>query len=504
MSLLGLDIGTTNCKGAVYAVDGRCHARAAGEYATIRQQPGGAELDSRAVIQIARDIIRQLASAAGAANDPVRAISVSALGEAMTPVGRDRQILGNAILNFDTRGRAEIETFLNGISRAELYAINPNVASAAFSLPKLLWLRKHQPEIYRQTDKFLLFGELLFYLLGCEAVTSFSQANRTLLFDLRQETWSPKVLALADIDPARLARPVPTGHLAGTIPPAAAAELGLPPDVKCVVGAHDQCSNALGVGIHTAGKAVDGIGTVECITPVYSQLPVLEAWRAAGLNIEHHAVPGLYVSFIYNQAGSLVKWFRNTFAQHEATAYGDEIFDRLAAELPAAPTRLLVLPHFEPTGAPGYIEDSAGVILGLRTATTRGEILKAIMECTTFYFLECFDTLAQLGVDTSCFIASGGGAKSAAWLQIKADIMGVPYERAADPEAGVLGVALIAGVALGEFPSYADACARFIQPGRIFEPDMSRHAIYREKFQHYRELYPRLKDLLKTAGAPTE
>ena len=167
--------------------------------------------------------------------------------------------------------------------------------------------------------------------------------------------------------------------------------------------------------------------------------------------------------------------------------------------MPAEPTRLLVLPHFEPTGAPGFIEDSAGVILGLRTSTQRGEILKAIMESETFYFLESFETLEKLGVDTSRCIASGGGAKSPAWLQIKADIMGVPFEQSSDPEAGVLGAALIAGKAIGAFPTYEDACARFIRPGRVFEPDTNRHGLYREQFERYRQIYPRLKDLLRNA-----
>ena len=186
---------------------------------------------------------------------------------------------------------------------------------------------------------------------------------------------------------------LPSGHIAGTIPAAKAAAFGLDRDVVCVVGAHDQCCNALGAGICSAGKAVDGIGTVECITPVYAGIPDTNLMLRAKLNIEHHVVPGLYVSFIYNQAGSLVKWFRNTFAGNEQAAAGQDLYDRLTAEMPAMPSRLLVLPHFEPTGAPSFIEESSGVILGLRTSTERGEILKAIMECETFYFLECFENL---------------------------------------------------------------------------------------------------------------
>ncbi len=497
MSLLGLDIGTTNCKGAVFSLAGHCLARASFEYPTLQQHAGWAELDSRAVMHAVFRIIRELAQTATVAGDAIRAVCVSALGEAVTPVSKDRQILGNAILHFDRRGKSEMDEFMEGISREAIYSINGNLASPAFSLAKILWTRKHRRELYDNADKLLLFGELFFYLAGCEAVTSYSQASRTLLFDFKKLCWSSQLLKLAGLEADRLARPVPSGHIAGTIADRIAADLELDRNVLCVVGAHDQCSNALGVGICSPGKAVDGIGTVECITPVYSTIPDEKLLMAAGLNVEPHAVSGLHVSFLYNQAGSLVKWHRNTFAEGERKQYGDASYAFLEKEMPREPTQLLVLPHFEPTGPPHFIENSSGIVLGLRTSTTRGEILKAILESETFYFLECIEMLRPLGIDMSRFVASGGGAKSSAWLQIKADIMGIPYERASDPEAGVLGAIIIASKAVVAFSNYEDACAHFVRHGRCFEPDPNRHATYQDQFERYRQIYPRLADLLQ-------
>ena len=307
----------------------------------------------------------------------------------------------------------------------------------------------------------------------------------------------PALLGIAGIEASRIPRLVPSGHIAGTVPAAKAATLGIDRDVICVVGGHDQCCNALGVGICLAGTVVDGSATGECSTPVYAGILDSNLMLEAKLNVEHHVVPGLYVSFIYNQAGSVVKWFRNTLARNEQVAATQDLYERLTAETPNTPSPLLVLPHFEPTGDPSFIEDSSGIILGLRTSTERGEILKAIMEGETFYFLQCLESLALLGVDMSRFFASGGGAKSSAWLQIKADIMGIPFDRAADREAGVLGVAMIAGKAVGEFATYEEVCACFVRAGRVFEHDLSRHAIYREQFERYRQLYPRLVDVPK-------
>jgi len=219
---------------------------------------------------------------------------------------------------------------------------------------------------------------------------------------------------------------------------------------------------------------------------------------ATGLSVEHHVLPGLYVSFVYNQAGSLVRWFRDTFASadRERLPPGRDIYDALAAEMPAEPTRLLVLPYFEPTGSPHYVRDAAGAVVGLKTTTTRGQILKAIMESVTFYFVEPLEGLRRLGIDTSQFVATGGGARSDAWLQIKADVLGVPLVRPAITECGVLGAAMLAGLATGRLADPAEAIARFVRRDRVFEPDPRRHALYRDRAAAYRRLYPALKDLL--------
>jgi xylulokinase len=217
----------------------------------------------------------------------------------------------------------------------------------------------------------------------------------------------------------------------------------------------------------------------------------------AGLNIEHHILPTLYVSFIYNQSGSLLRWFRDTFASADKRLVeeDDDIYDLLAREMPDGPTRLLVLPHFEMTGTPGLIADSAGVIAGLKIATTRGEIFKAIMEGTTFYFVDSINNLRGMGIDTSEFIATGGGAKSDAWLQIKADIFGVPFVRPSFTECGVLGAAILAGVSTGALSSPHDGVSRFVRRQHVFEPDAQRHKAYRDLYGKYCGLYPSVQHL---------
>jgi xylulokinase len=216
-----------------------------------------------------------------------------------------------------------------------------------------------------------------------------------------------------------------------------------------------------------------------------------------GLNIEHHVLPDLYVSFIFNQAGTLVKWFRDTFAAADRPPEGIDLYQVLNQEMPGEPTRLLVLPCFEPVFSPRPVTDAGGVIMGLKTHTTRGEILKAIMEGITFHFVESIQALTRLGIDTTQFVATGGGAKSDRWLQIKADIFGVPFIRPRATEASLVGAAMLAGLSTGVFSTPAQAVSRFVHHDRAFEPCPARHRIYRERLALFQEMLPRTHALLQ-------
>lgn len=493
MSLLGIDVGTSGCKAAVFDPDGVCRALVCREYSAISPRPGWFEIDSRAVTELVFETIAEVVSRT--AGDSVTALSVSSLGEAMTPVDANRRILGNSILMTDQRGGDLVDSVLAGMDRESFYRINRNFPGSSYSLPKLLWLKQHQPELYARTDRFLLWSDWIAYALGGEAATSYSLASRTLLFDVQAGAWSPELLRLSGIDARKLASPRPSGTVIGEVSAAMAKRLGLPRGVRIVVGGHDQCCNALGAGIGSAGRAVCGIGSFECLTPVYDRIPPAEPMLKHGLNVEHHILPGLYVSFIYNQGGLLVKWFRNTFAAESPI---EGLYARLDAEMPVDPTRLMVLPYFDVTGPPEFVGDASGVIAGLKMGTTRGEILKAILEGETFYFAAGMEALRELGINTTEFVATGGGARSDRWLQIKADIFGVPFVRPRFTEGSLLGAALLAGVSTGVFAGVEEGVQRFVSRERVFEPDSGRHAIYREQTEKYRALFPLMRGYLKT------
>jgi xylulokinase len=498
MSLLGIDVGTTGCKAAVFSEEGHVLASAYEEYDCQRPKSGWAELDAVEVWAKVKRMISEVVSSS--ASDPVKALAVSSLGEAMVPVTEDRQVLGSSILNFDERGEEYLEGLGSALDNERLYRINGNTLGNHYGLTKLKWIKEHQPDLYKRAHKFLLWGSFVSFMLGAEPVVDYSLANRTLLFDIDREAWSEEILELAGLDRSKLPHTAPSGTIIGTVSERVAGELGLASNVSIVTGAHDQCANAVGCGVIKEGCAVYGMGTFICITPVFSKRREAAVMIERGLNTEHHAGPGKYVSFIYNQGGSLVKWFRDTFAaaeRRQAEETGRDIYAHLISEIPEGPSGIMVLPHFTTTGPPAFISDSCGVIAGLRLETSKGDILKGIIEGTTFYLKECVESLPPTGIEIADFRAVGGGSKSDAWIQICADIMGRPFVRPKITEAGALGAAIIAGVGSRLFPSYEAGVEAMVSLERTFEPDPKGQKLYESWFEKYRRLWPLMEDYLR-------
>ena len=209
MSLLGVDAGTTGCKAALFRDDGRELASAYEEYDFLSPQPGQAELDSPAVWEAVKRVIRAVASRAG--GDPVGALAVSSMGEAVVPVSRDRRILGPSILNFDVRGQEYLPALRERLSRERLYALNGNTLGNQYGLTKLMWLRDRHPGLYERADLFLNWAGFISFMLGGEPATDYSLANRSLLFDLDRLDWSEELLAAAGLERSHLPPTVPSG-----------------------------------------------------------------------------------------------------------------------------------------------------------------------------------------------------------------------------------------------------------------------------------------------------
>jgi xylulokinase len=510
MRLIGLDIGTTGCKAVVFEENGAMVARAGREYGVAMPHPGWAEQDAEAVWRLAQDALREvLATTSGdmSCHEDIGALGLSVQGEAVMPVDAAGRALRPAILGMDTRTTAENELLRERLGARTLYERTGMPVHTINTLPKLLWLKDHAPEVWAAADRFLLYEDFLIQKMTGTPVISDCLASRTQLYDQRLGEWAPPILDVLDLDPERLAVVRPSGYPVGRMAPDLAADLGFAGPPVVVTGGHDQACGALGVGLTAPGVAMVSTGTAEVVEVALGAgmwtdgaVPVKDALYAGNVSVYAHTVPGLSLAMTLNHSGGmLLRWFRDTFGEAEvarAEKRGDDAYDLLLVGASPEPSSLLVLPHFAGSGTPTFDTASKGAILGLTFGTTKVEMAKALLEGLTFELRLNLDVLREGGVAIDEMRAIGGGARSDLWLQLKADVTGVPVVAPQVTEAACWGAALLAGAGAGAFADVKAAAEDALQLTRRFTPDAARAVSYEARYELYQALYPTIKDLL--------
>jgi xylulokinase len=497
MNCMGLDIGTSGCKAVVFDAEGRQLSEAHREYETLMPRDGWAELDSSGVLDACEEVMAE-AAAACHPTDPVRAIGVSSQGEAFTTVGKDGQVLTNAMVSFDTRAAHLSKSWSEKFGKQKLYKKTGHTAHPMFTLFKILWVRDNLPDVWEQADHFYCFEELLHNRLGLQPAISYPLAGRTMMFNVRTHQWDSDILHAVGLEPNRLARPLPAGAVVGALSPKAAAAINVAPGAVLVAGGHDQPCGALGAGVVAPGRAMYGMGTVECICPAFAQAVFSDELYKGNLCTYDFTAKSMYTTVAFSlTGGNLLRWYRDEWAHAETAAahrQGRNPYEAILETMPDAPSNLLVLPYFTPTGTPYFDPDARGAILGLTLGTHRGELLKALLEGVTLEMKLNIDILENSGVHIDEFIATGGGARSRRLTQLKADVLNRPITRAEVPEAGCLGVAMLAYAALTQDPIDAVA-ARWVQTLDQVVPNHDAAARYEERFEKYKNLYPAIRDI---------
>jgi xylulokinase len=489
MSYLGIDIGTSGCKAVIFDTAGKQLGGAHQSYIVKSPYPGWAELNSKEVINACCAVIAEAVKTT--ACDPVRAMGISSQGEAFTPVGRNGEYLDNAMVSSDNRSFGLIEPFIVQFGLEKLYGITGHTPSTLFSLFKLLWLKRNKPEVWTHSVRFLCFEDLLHLRLGVEPAMGWSLAGRTMLFDVKKHVWNHEILTALELEERQLAQPLPSGSVAGIIPTGIAAELGLPQGVKIVTGGHDQTIGALGAGVIEEGSAMYASGSVECLCPVMSQLTLSPELCRNNLCCYDYSLPGLYTSVAYSLTGSnLLQYFREQFGPNIS-------YDTLLTELPIAPTTLLALPYFTPSGTPYFDQLTPGAVLGWRLTTSRGELLKSLLEAVALEMKLNLELLENSGMKIDRLIATGGGSRNRQLIQLKADVLNKPIENIEVSEAGCLGAARLAQSADQGIPVIELARREFRTESEI-QPDPIRAEQYQHKFEQYKLFYSGIKALART------
>ena len=361
-----------------------------------------------------------------------------------------------------------------------------------YPVPKILWLRKHRPDMFDPSVRFLSVIGYVLSRLGLPAYIDYSLASRYLAFDIRQRRWSDEILAATEIDAEWLPTAVPAGTIAGT---SIAGELGLPPRTIVVLGGHDQPCGALGVGASVSGRVADSMGTYECLLAASDQPTLTDAALAASLNSYCHVVPDKFVTLAYFPSGIMIKWFHDLLygegilAQDGDPSHAESIhYAALEREAPAGPTGLCITPNLIGTCNPDFNPHARGIISGLGPNTRRGQIYKGILEGLACELSQMTDILANAVGEFRDVYVTGGGSRSVLGLELRAALSGRQLHVMVCPEAVCLGGAILAGVACGEYGSLREAVELVVREVSVLSPDPAIAEAYVQQANQYRHL----------------
>ena len=496
--LLGLDIGTSSVKAVVCAADGRVLCQVSAANTLLASAPGWAEQDTAEWWTNAVATIRQCLAHPDVSADEIAAVGVTGMLPALLLLGADGAPLRPSIQQNDARAQAEIETLAAAVGSDAFFATTGATLSQQSIGPRLLWLQAHEPDVWAKTRTLLgSYDFINFRLTGVLGVEQ-NWALESGLYDLHRRQWSPDLLAAAHT-PASFLPPIHAAHeIIGAVTAAVARETGLRAGTPVVAGSADHIGAALAAGVTGDGDLLVKIGSAGDILYCCDE-PVLDR----RLYIDYHDVPGKYLlNGCMATSGSLLRWYVQQFCPDvlaEAQAAGTSAYallDARATALPPGSERLVVLPYFLGEKTPLLDPTARGVFLGLTLFHTRDHLYRAILEAVAYGFRHHVDVLRERGCEPRRVLISEGGAASALWRQITADVLQRPVTYLRDNPGSALGAAFVAGIGVGVFASW-DVITRFVAVEGVTAPNPANAAVYDEMYAIYRDAYEHLKPEFK-------
>jgi xylulokinase len=459
-ALVGLDVGTSGLKALALSATGEVLARAERPYPLSSPNPGWAEQDPEDWFAAAEGALGELG---------VEATSIGLSGQmhGLVALDAEERVLRPAILWNDQRTGAECAEIEDRIGLDRLIELTGNRALTGFTAPKLLWLRRHEPETFARIRHVLLPKDYVRLRLTGEHAIDVADASGTLLFDVAGRRWSDEVLAALEL-PVEWLPPVHES-----------TEIG---------AAGDQAAGALGVGVDRPGPLSVVLGTSGV---VFAALPEYRADPQARVHAFCHAVPNTWHAMgVMLSAAAALGWLR--------TALGGATYDELladAARWEPGCEGLLFQPYLAGERTPHADPDARAAFTGLTLRHDRGALVRAVLEGVSYGLRDSLELLRELGVETDVGRVSGGGARSALWLEILASVLGIPLERTAVDEGAAFGAALLGGVATGVFADAHEAVATCVHVRDRIEPNRGWAAAYEDGHARYQDLYPTLRSL---------
>lgn len=484
--ILAHDLGTTGNKASLFDESGRLVGAAFAGYETRYPQPNWAEQNPTDWLRAIAQSTRNLISAHSIQPEQIAAVSFSGQMMGVVPVDKAGRPLRACIIWADQRAVAQAEQMASNCGADEIYRRTGHRASPAYTAPKIMWLRDHQPQIYEQAVCFLHPKDYCTFWLTGQFVTDYSDASGTLLFDLDARTWHQPFLQALGLDVDRLPRLHPSATVMGEVTTTAAAETGLRAGTPVVIGGGDGACAGVGAGVVEPGAAYCYIGSSGWIG-VSSAQPIVDA--AQRIITFHHALANAYAPMgVMQAAGGARDWAWRLLADHDVD------LDEAAAAVSPGADGLLFLPHLLGERSPHWNPRARGTLVGLSMAHGKAEIARAALEGVAFNLRLILDALTEHVPDITAMRLIGGGGKSSLWPQMLADCFGLPIQLLElNSEATSWGAAVIGGVAVGLYDwSIAAEQGQVVQ---TVEPDVENGERYAELVQIYADTYAALKPI---------
>ncbi len=496
--LLGIDISTTGAKALLIDESGNVSAGATTEYPLSTPRPLWSEQSPADWWRGASASIRAALSQAGAKGEDVTGIGLTGQMHGLVMLDKSGSVLRPAILWNDQRTGpqcAEITEKAGGL--IGLLNMTGNAVLPGFTAPKIVWVRQNEPAVYEKTAQVLLPKDYVRYCLTGEYATEVSDASGTSLLDVEHRCWSERMLSLLDIPRSWLPRCTESPEVSGRVSPAAASLTGLKAGTPVVGGGGDQAAQAVGSGVIRPGIISVTSGTSGV---VFAHADTFATEAEGRLHAFCHAVPGKWhLMGVMLAAGGSFRWLRDSLGEPERTTAslnGEDPYDVLTLEASRAPAGcdgLLFLPYLSGERTPHPDPKARGAFIGLTVQHGKHHIIRSVLEGVSFGLRDSLELIRGLGVPIEQVRASGGGARSALWRQIQADVFGSELALVNVTEGAAYGAALLAGVGTGVFAGVEEAVARTVHLTARIPPDPSNVERYQALYSVYRSLYPALQ-----------
>lgn len=496
-AFLGIDAGTTSLKVALFDPQGHLLALDRQEYQLITPTRGIVELEAETYWNACCTAIAHVLAASRTAPEEIASLCISSQGETIIPVDRAGQPTRRAIVWLDNRAVDEAREIAGAFDLETIYHTTgqPEVAPT-WPACKLLWLKRHEPEVYARSAKFLLLEDYLLYRLTGKLVTEYSLETSSLLVDVANRRWWTPMFEFIGLSPERMGDLMEPGAVVGPVSATGAAETGLSTGTLAVTGAMDQIVGAVGAGNIAPGIVTETTGGALAIVATLDDLVFDPRGRVP---VNYHGRPGTYCMLPWAQtAGMALRWFRDRFYHLEtqvALASGLDPYELMTAaarQVPAGADGLIMLPHLEGAFCPEYNSAARAVFFGATLGHTKPHFVRAVLEAVAYVLKRNLDLIEGLGIAVNEVRSMGGGARSEFWLKIKADVVQRPVRTLEVEETACLGAAIMGATATGHFGSLEEATGAMVRLRETIEPGASDLPAYRLGYARYCELYDRL------------